>query len=363
MSDRSLTLGSALTECVDAFKGLLILVVIMDHNNEAHALFPNTFRPLTFHVLGFLLLPFVIGRTRLTREFVLDRLARYWVPQFWILTIAASLLWLLQRRSEGPEEAIRDYVLGLVVGSGPLVKQSSGFLAYWFLPTILGLVIMLAFYRSVGTKWRNVMLVAFVGAHCTLVAIWFPGYYWVPFGMTIVANVFVLGLLFASFTRSRFVYTIRWVIPVAFVLSYGWLVYTAAWLEVAVLEMAPITNLATFIAQDVAGVSGVLVTLLLAHRLRTNSMLASIGRHSLLIYLLHPLVYALLEVARNLVAWRPASVVAATAFGASSYGIALSASWGIAVMIANSRRLSDWLTPRRFDGWPPIAALRTAKAS
>ncbi len=50
----------------------LILVVVMDHNDVAHAMFPATFRPLTFHVLGFLLLPFLIRQPPFSWAFVFE---------------------------------------------------------------------------------------------------------------------------------------------------------------------------------------------------------------------------------------------------------------------------------------------------
>jgi Fucose 4-O-acetylase and related acetyltransferases len=348
--------------CVDPFKGLLIMVVVMDHNNEAHALFPNAFRPLTFHVLGFLLLPFLIGRTRLSRSFILDRFARYTVPQFWILTLAAFMLWLTHDHSQVVARVARDYVLALVIGSAPLVKRSSGFLAYWFLPTLLGLVVVLAAYRAMADRWRRPAIALLIAAHCVLTASYFPAYQWVPFGLAIVANVFVLGLLLARIAESKAAFAVRWLFPVVFVLSYGWLMRTGTWLEVAVLEMAPVTRIVPFVVQDVAGLSGVVTVLLFADRMKASRAIASVGSLSLMIYLIHPLVYAVLESVAGIAGWHPPTPGTALAYGALNYCLALSMAWIVAGLIARSPTMSRWITPRDGIGWPPLGAFRAAKA-
>ncbi len=354
------TLKDALSGCIDPFKGLLMLVVVMDHNDVAHAMFPATFRPLTFHVLGFLLLPFLIGQSRLSKSFILDRFTRYSVPQFWILTVSALLLWVLHNHSEPFAQVARDYLLGLAIGSAPLVKRSSGFLAYWFLPTILGIVVVLAAYRTVSDRARRVMIAFFVLAHCVLVASYFQAYQWVPFGLAIVANVFVLGLLLVAIVESKLAFAVRWLFPIVFVFSYGWLVYTDTWLEIAVLEMTPVARLATFIVQDVAGLSGVLTVLLLADRLKASRAIASIGSLSLMVYLVHPLVYAAMDIAFGILGWHPGSPGMVVGYGLFTYGVALSIAWIAAGLIARSRGVSRWVTPRGWTGWPPLARFHAA---
>lgn len=361
-NDANKTLKDVLYGCIDPFKGLLILVVVMDHNDVAHAMFPATFRPLTFHVLGFLLLPFLIGHSRVSKPFILDRLARYSVPQFWILTVSALLLLALHHHSESFARVAQDYLLGLAIGSAPLVKRSSGFLAYWFLPTIFGIVVVLAAYRTVSDRARRVMIGLFVAAHCVLVASYFQAYQWVPFGLAIVANVFVLGLLLAAIVESKAAFALRWLFPIVFVLSYASLVYTNAWLEIAVLEMAPVTRLTTFILQDVAGLSGVLSVLLFADRLKASRAIASIGSLSLMIYLIHPLVYAAWDRAFGIWGWHPGSPGMAAVYGILSYGVALSIAWIAAGLIARSRGLREWITPRGWTGWPPLTPFHATRA-
>ena len=68
---------------------------------------------------------------------------------------------------------------------------------------LVGLVVVLAAYRSVPTRWRWVPAAFFVACHCFLTAAVFPEYYFVPFGLAIVANVFVLGLMFRAIVASK----------------------------------------------------------------------------------------------------------------------------------------------------------------
>src|SRR6185437_7754319 len=172
------TLAEKLQLGIDPLKGMLILIIVLDHSDEAHAFLPGTFRPLTFHVLGFLLLPFLVRGTSLSVGFLRDRLTRYWVPYAFTITLAAILFSLLHRRSDGAARIAFDYVAALLVGSAPLVKQSSGFVAYWFLPTLFGLVVVLGLYRRLSTLWRGVLVALFLVCHAFLNETSFPQYRW-----------------------------------------------------------------------------------------------------------------------------------------------------------------------------------------
>jgi hypothetical protein len=362
MSIANRNLGDVLGGCIDPLKGLLILVVVLDHNDVAHALFPETFRPLTFHVLGFLLLPFVIKRPPLSRRFVLDRLARYWVPFLAIVTVSSLTFWLFYKGSARPVRALLEYALAVAIGSAPLVKEATGFLAYWFLPAFLGLTVVLGVYQGASAAWRRVMAALFVAAHCLLTRQTFGAYYWVPFGLAIVANVFVLGLILRAVVGSAMAYRARYVFPITFVVSYGWLVQQHTWLEIMVLQTAPITSLATFLAQDVAAISGVVTAVLIANRLHTSRVLAAIGHHSLMIYLFHPLFYVPVTMVLLAAGVQSAPTGVALLLGVASFTAVVLASWAAAALLARSKAMCAWIAPRHWNEWAVVAAARSMVA-
>ena len=352
----------ALRAGVDPFKGLLILLVILDHNDQAHALLPRIMDPMTFHVLGFLLLPFLLPGPSLSKELIMDRFARYWIPHAFVVTLAALLFWMLYRRADSIAAMISAYALAIVFGSAPLIKQATGFLAYWFLPTLFGLVVTLAAYRAASANWRWTLLAFFIACHCFLTAGNFPAYRFIPFGLAIAANVFVLGLLLKAIVASKAAYAVRWIAPAIFVVSYGALAWQQDWLEVALLGLAPVTQLRLFLLQDIAGLSGVLTVLLAGNALARHRAIASIGRHSLMIYLIHPPAYIAIVAVEGVAGIHVTSLGGDIAVGAFNFVLAVVASWAAAVVIARTALLRDWITPRRWCEWKPLTAIRGLRA-
>jgi hypothetical protein len=348
-----------ITDYIDTFKGLLILVVIMDHNDVAHVVFPATFRPLTFHVIGFLILPFLVTVPRFSWGLVRDRFIRYWVPFAATMLVSSILFWVIYHRHEPMSRFVVDFLLGVCIGSAPLVKKASGFLAYWFLPALFGTVVVLSFYEKLPARGRMILLTLFIVAHATVVAQSLPGYYWIPFGLAIVSNVFVLGIVVRKIVCARYLHTLRFGFPLAFVVSYGWLVQHDVWLEVMSLRVAVIADTITFIAQDVAAISGVISILLIARSLCTIRFLASIGHHSLIIYLLHPLVYVLVWMGLRAMSAEP--LERSLVFGLLSYVLAVVGSWFGAICLARSPRIAAWITPRNWSCWGPVAATHSLR--
>lgn len=361
MGDRSTTpaatLKAVLDRNVDSFKGLLIILVTFDHNDFFRELYPDLFGPLTFHVLGFLFLPFLLGQTKLSTQFVLDRIARYWVPFLFVLTLAACAHWWLYQPSFELGSAGVNYLLAGTIGSAPLVKRSAGLLALWFLPALLGTVIVLAIYRSASKSAQFMMIATLSTAHLFVTSKTVPWYGWLPLGLAVVANIFLLGLLVKRLFESASCYKFRLAFAAIWLVSYGLLVHGHFRLEIATLDLASVVEFRTFLLQDSAGIAGMITALLIADLMPRTRILDILGKHSLWIYLLHPFCYvALGQVAHyeRLHSWSTFALLGA---GMAANALALGSALLGSVIIHRSPSIALWISPRHWLEWRPVEIL------
>lgn len=141
---------------------------------------------------------------------------------------------------------------------------------------------------------------------------------------------------------------------VTFVLAYGYLASVPIHLEIGTLEVASIGRPVFLLVQDIAGVFGVLSVVWIAGIVRPATWLDAIGKHSLLVYLFHPIIYVLLG------KLMPAGISAFPAMTLLLYGcftccMAVGLSLAMSIVVSRSSLLSSWITPRSWRQWPPAA--------
>ncbi len=274
---------------MDALKGLAITLIVLGHNTDFTRPLPWLFTVLySFHVWVFLLLPFLpTGGTQ--RSTWLDRTVRYLTP-YVLSVVAASVLFRVAFAHSSSTLAWLSTVgLALVIGSAPLLDAACGFQLYWFLPTLWSIVTT----RDVLAKAPAWMRVA-VWVGCFLVAASVGGYSaavktYVPFGVLIAAYAVWLGPLAARANGS-------WLCKSAagvFVAAIGWALATAVQLSgglnsnLAVLQLHTLARPALFMAQSAIPVLAFVTLLGLAPAYSRATLLQVLGRHSLVIYLVH----------------------------------------------------------------------------
>lgn len=348
-----------LQNSLDALKGLLIIIVVMDHNDLLRLLAPDVFRPLTFHVLGFLVLPFLLPAKPIEPHFFRDRLIRYLVPFWWVLTFAAALYAVAFRNDNELGSIVIDWLAAAAIGSAPLVKTASGFYYLWFLPCLAGLVMLLTLFQSLDLRWRYISGTVMVLCHASITA--FPAVFltYVPFGLLIVVWVFPLGLLLRWVVTNTTALRLRYLILAVFLGSYSYLMAIRLNLEIMVLDLRSASEPLLFLLQDVNAVSGVLVAIWLATKLNKLGILNLCGKHSLMIYLLHPLIFFLgykLAGGSNL----HLKSYALMAAGVGSVVLTISIALALAIAIARIPIARVWLTPKDWKSWGPVRLLSRA---
>lgn len=357
------TLKAIIGKDINRIKALLAFVVAADHNEFFWKLFPTLFEPITFPVFGYFLLIFTFGRKVWSAEFIADRCARYLVPYWWALTAASVAYYAMYQRHTDPMGSVAAWALAAVIGNAPFVKPASGFLMLWFLPSLFGLTCLIAAYNVIRAPWaKTVAVVLAIMAHLFLPLFPRLTMLWVPFGLAIMANVFILGLVWQ---RIMVVHLPRYwgpAVAAVFAASYGSLVAGKVHLEMATFELVGINAPWTMVLQDLAGVTGVLTIVWLATIVPKFRWLEALGMNSIWIYLFHPVAYVVLGIVWLAKPSDPLGPFWLLVNGCLTELAAIGLAYLAAILMSRSAFISAWVIPRSWEQWPPSRLFAGARA-
>ncbi|CCQ72898.1 acyltransferase family protein [Magnetospira sp. QH-2] len=342
---------------LNVLKGALIFIVILDHNEYVRNHFEYIFRPLNYHVLGFLFLPFLANSTRTDWPFYRDRLIRYLIPFAAFYTAASAINLLILSGGPDGSSIVETYLLGGITGSAANVKASSGFYAFWFLPALCGTILVLSLYRALPKGIRPLVFAIFIGLHLFVGLLPNEISRMIPLGLPIVAYLFVLGSM-ARFLIDqlppRHFGLARWASLGLFVLSYAICVSLNSHTEVGTLSVGSILD-PEFLLHDLLGLSGFFTFYLFSGILAKVPLVEQLGRLSLIVYLAHPLLIKALDMAllsRLSVGEAGSLLHIAVAVGSVAFTVATS--FVVALVIQKSNWLHDLITPRDWASWLPV---------
>ncbi len=283
-------------DVVDVFKGILILLILLGHNIIFGNNCSGAWRLLySFHVTSFLLLPFVFSLRRVSFSFLRDRAVRYLVPYsiFFFASSAVYFFVFVRAGDVGLGDWLISVFWGYLISSGSLVHDACGFGSYWFLPALLSLVICVNIWGGLNDAKRRIFFWLFLGTH---VLVGLLGEQWMrhlPMGLAIALHMVFLGLVL------RWLYGISsggydFLMIFVFVgLAYLSRKYDTLFM-IGSLRFGDVRSLGYLLLHDGLMLSGFMSVLVVSRVLRGVKLLGSIGRLSLMIYLVHPFVNQLM---------------------------------------------------------------------
>jgi fucose 4-O-acetylase-like acetyltransferase len=272
-------------------KGLLIILVVIDHSEFSRSLFPAFLLGMTFHVVGFMTIPFLKAPLRLgTAEFAAYAFRLYY--PFLLLTCA---LWALVSVLGNEPLAQRLGVLGLALYSGnaEILKQATQMALLWFLPSFLTLVVLRSLIAQCGAVGRTVAAALLLAAHL-LIGAWAKTIQdFVPLGL--LPALYMLPLAYAGAQlHQRLFEPMR--VPLASVLALAVFAAVKALQmgmgldnEVGFASVADYRQPLALLVNDLEAVSGTLLLFQLA-RWKVGGLVAACGKFSMQIYLFHAFV-------------------------------------------------------------------------
>ncbi len=145
-------------------KGMLIILVVVDHNEFTRGLFRDFFLGLSFHVIGFMAIPFLKPALAWHSADAGAYAARLFYP-FFIVTCS---LWTVVSLLGNDAWLDRMGLLGLALYSGnaEVLKAATQMGLLWFLPSFISIVFIRAFIEGAGTlrKWLSMTIFLKVSA-------------------------------------------------------------------------------------------------------------------------------------------------------------------------------------------------------
>jgi fucose 4-O-acetylase-like acetyltransferase len=275
---------------LNALKGILILLVIIDHNDFSRSIFPGFLYGFGFHVVGFLTIPFLKPAPAWNRDMG-PYLFRLYYPFFLIVTVLALVVGI--SRHVPASEQLQSWLLTLYSGNSALLKQTTGMALLWFIPSFMSLVMLRSVIEHTGVLRKRIAVAllcvahVFVGSVAVLVRDYLPlgllpAIYVIPLAYL---GVWIHRRLFAGLSPAlALLIATALFIPVKYLQMQGHLYYEVGFAEVADFK-APYALL----LDDLESVLGVMMLFQLC-RFNLGGFLRECGRYSMQIYLFHAFV-------------------------------------------------------------------------
>jgi fucose 4-O-acetylase-like acetyltransferase len=346
----------------DAFKGILILFIVLGHNTQLTSAVPVLFGIVyTFHVRCFLLLPFVMGHPKFEWGYLRDRAVRYLVP-FLAFEIFASIIFfsMMVAPSQWWLWIPREFV-ALGWASRDALKEATGFALFWFLPALFVIVC----WRAAIVGGRRLTAVIFILA--SLVVFFgkgfLPGKYWlsIPWGIDEAGYCLPIGFsVYWLWRKIRHNETARWVTFVVSVVGlavtyYFMFYFWDGGISIGRLLFPSFRSPLAFLNQTLLLIFAFFVLFLSAPVYQYLPLIHLIGKQSLFIYLAHSFVFQF---------WVKITpkVAAITGLAADSISLILcgfvftvAISLALAVVFTRSAKFNQIVFPRSYRQWAPIA--------
>lgn len=296
----------------NSLKGLLIILVIFDHNEYAHQLFPDFLRGFSFHVLGFFTLPFLreadsINLARLRKMFF-----SYLYPFLWFAGGMSILTLFLKSRSSSvglggmPSEMLSQLLsqmlLALYSGNAILLKGATGMSLLWFLPSFFSLMVIRALLAGRNNFQQILAWLCLFSIHPLISLL--PPSTQVSIPLGLLPALYAIPLIMLLVIFQRHIYE---KLPTTYAIFLSALLFSAIKYlqiqmnltqELGFVDVANYQNWRALLVNDLEGIFGVLMIFQLA-RYDLSALINACGKYSLQLYLFHAfialMIYRLLE--------------------------------------------------------------------
>jgi len=271
-------------------KGMFILLVILDHNDFARGVIPGFLKGFGFHVMGFMMIPFLRAAGPLDRKFM-QYLFRLYYPFLLVATIMSVIVAFIT-----PIPALVQvgrWALALYSGNADIVKDATHMALLWFLPSFIALIVLRTCLENTAGWVKTTGILAACLVHPFIGSLAPSIQDYLPLGL--LPALYVLPLAYLGiFLHKRYFQglgTANALIQssIAFILVKACQMHFGFSNEIGFAAVAGADDWLALLCNDAEAITGVLM-LFQASRLPLGRLVEAFGKYSLQVYLLHAFV-------------------------------------------------------------------------
>ncbi|WP_420106637.1 acyltransferase family protein [Herbaspirillum huttiense] len=271
-------------------KGIFILLVIMDHNDFARSVIRGFLQGFGFHVMGFMMIPFLRQAGPLDRRFM-QYLFRLYYPFLLIATVMSVIVAFVT-----PVPALTQagrWALALYSGNADIMKEATHMALLWFLPSFIALIVLRTCLENAAPWGKTAGVLAawlvhpFIGSMAPAIQDYMP--------LGLLPALYVLPLAYLGIFLHRTYFqglgTANALVQstILFILVKACQMYFGYSNEIGFAAVAGADDWPALLCNDAEAVTGVLMVFQ-ASRLPLGRLIEAFGQYSMQVYLLHAFV-------------------------------------------------------------------------
>lgn len=277
------------SEQSNRLKGLLILLIIFGHISQLLEQYGSLHATLSsFHVVSFLLLPFLFNQDILSVTNIRKNLKRIYVP-YTIFFLLSLLAYSILEQQFNPISALKSWA----IGSSTLLKIDTGLRVFWFFPALMFTLLLIMFSNALSHKKKKIFFLLMLLAHIAIPLIPRTYLFYFPLSSYISIYLFIIGITVQYiYKNTNYSQYPIWLFSILFIfmlyLAYGSDFSLASAIFPNILE-----NLFHSILQDIIMILSFFTLIMWSKNLK---FFESFGKYSLAIFTIHPFVIQALNI-------------------------------------------------------------------
>ena len=273
----------------DRLKGLLILLIVFGHISQLLEQYGSLHATLySFHVVSFLLLPFLFNKDSLSIPNIVKNLKRIYIP-YTIFFLLSLLAYSILEQQFNPLSALTSWA----IGSSALLKIDTGLRVFWFFPALMFTLLLIMFFNDLSSKNKKIFFTVMLLAHVAIPFIPKTYLFYFPLSSYIAIYLFVIGVS-VQYIYKNINYTQypTWLISIFFIFTL-YLAYGSDFSLASAIFPNILDNTFNFILQDIIMILSFFTLILWSKNIK---FFETFGKYSLPIFVLHPFVIQILNI-------------------------------------------------------------------